>query len=186
LSQKVFEQEKINKEIKLLLNKIFETKDETRLIQLLDELFELNTRFRIPALTGSNANVINDFMFVYNSKENFSVISLADRYKLINFFRLGRPEDFYNKSFGEKIVETRKLVASFKAELGLNVSNRAFSRFLYHQPVLMLWKKESLILEKDLFLQLLQNKKQIILYGPPGTGKTFSTKKFSMELIRND
>lgn len=33
-------------------------------------------------------------------------------------------------------------------------------------------------------IQLLENKKQVILFGPPGTGKTFNTKILSVELIK--
>lgn len=36
------------------------------------------------------------------------------------------------------------------------------------------------------FLNLLYNKKQVILYGPPGTGKTYSTKKYCVRLIEHD
>jgi len=35
-------------------------------------------------------------------------------------------------------------------------------------------------------IQLLQNKKQVILYGPPGTGKTFETKGISYLLLNGD
>jgi len=37
---------------------------------------------------------------------------------------------------------------------------------------------------KEIFISIIEAKKQIILYGPPGTGKTYNTKKIAIKLLK--
>ena len=184
---KIFSALKKDKEKKNLVNDIFNAEIEEDLISLLDGLFELNKVNRIPALIGNNAIVINVFLFAYNPKDNISMVSLADRYNLIDFFNLGDSTTIINLSYGNKIVRSRDLVLSFKEKYQMDIDNRGISCFFYYDPMKEIWKtgKGFTQMEKE-EISLLLNKLQIILYGPPGTGKTYKTKSISIELIESD
>jgi Cdc6-like AAA superfamily ATPase len=115
------------------------------------------------------------------------MVSLADRYKLIDFFNLGKSSEIESKSYGFKLVKTKNLVISFKDRFNLEIDNRGMCRFLYLDPMREIWKTRGgngKTASEE--ISLLENKKQIILYGPPGTGKTYKTKSISIELIEND
>lgn len=184
---KIFSELKNDKDKKKLINDIFKAEIDERLISLLDQLFELNKVNRISALTGNNAIVINVFLFTYNPIDNTSMVSLANRHKLIDFFNLGNPAEISNLSYGNEIVKSRKLVLSFKERYQLDIDNRGLSCFFYYEPMEAMWKTEQLPSQKvSEEINLLESKKQIILYGPPGTGKTYKTKSISIELIEND
>jgi len=160
---------KINEydEIKNLLNKIFNTKNENQIISLLDHLYELNQKISIRGLTGAHGIVINDFLFAYNPTENISMVSLSDRYKIIDYFGLGNSKKIDKLSYGEKIIKSRNLVLSLRDKYELRIDNRGLSNFAYYQPFQEIWKKrEHYLRGEEMFVNLMHNKKQVILYGP--------------------
>jgi len=184
---KIFAELKKDGEKKNLINNIFKSENDDDLILLVDQLYELNKVDRIPALTGKHGIVINVFLFTYNPRDNISMVSLADRNKLIDYFNLGKSNEIDNLSYGYKIVKSRQLVLSFRDKYPLDIDNRGLSCFFYFDPMREIWKTDDGHGKTaSEGISLLENKKQIILYGPPGTGKTFKTKSISIKLIEND
>jgi hypothetical protein len=183
----IFSELKKDEEKKYLLNEIFNTYDKDGIASFIDKLYESNQANRIPALTGKRGIVINVFLFAFNPEENISVVSLADRLKIIDFFELGNSDEIEHVSYGNKIVKSRQFVLSFRDKYQLDIDNRGLSSFFYFKPMRNIWKIERhLDKSKSEEISLLENKMQIILYGPPGTGKTYKTKRISIELIEND
>jgi len=71
------------------------------------------------------------------------VVSLSDRYKIIDFFELGDSRDLQDLTWGEKIVMTREKILSLIGKLGLKTDGRGLCALLYSSAVKMLWKQEA-------------------------------------------
>jgi hypothetical protein len=184
---KIFSGLKKDEEKKNILDEIFRSDNDDDVASNIDKLYESNQANKIPALTGKRGIVINAFLFAFNPEENISVVSVADRCKLIDFFKLGNSVEIDALSYGNKIVKSSQMILSFRDKYQLNIDNRGLSRFFYFNPMRNTWKTgRSLDKSKSEEISLLENKMQIILYGPPGTGKTYKTKRISIELIEND
>lgn len=135
--ENIFRGIKGNSEIREKLNKILTSKDDATVINTIDELQRINP---INKLTGINAVVINDFLFAYNPEMYTSVMSLYDRELIIDYFRLGKSSELQEKSYGETIVESNKLVLSLGKSYGLQASARTQAEFLYSRGVKGLWR----------------------------------------------
>ena len=84
----------------------------------------------IKNLTGENSVILNAFLFANDPKNNISVVSLDDRYRVINFFNLGDAEKIRGYNYGEKIITTRNLIIEIKKIFGFDIDNRGLSCFL--------------------------------------------------------
>lgn len=81
-------------------------------------------------------------IFTWNPSNSLSIVSLKDRKKVIEYFKLENHTDFEKDSIGEKIVKSNEdLVNGFK-NLNIYGSPRTISSFLYSQVVKSFWKDE--------------------------------------------
>ncbi|MDP2939132.1 MAG: hypothetical protein Q8O13_03500 [Candidatus Omnitrophota bacterium] len=146
---KIFNDIKADKNIKSIIDKILSSKNNEDKISLIDKLYEINTKRN--SLTGKGAVVINDLLFAYNPEEHPSVVSLVDRYKLLDFFKQVENNFFNLKdisqirklSIGEQIINTNKLILSVGKKLNLTGkgSVRCLSKFVYeYKKFKVLWK----------------------------------------------
>ncbi len=129
-----------DQQIKAIVDNILRTGSDDELIGMLNDLDEANTRVR--GLTGENATIINDFLFVFNPDKNISVVSLSDRYKIIDFFELGDTHALQELTWGEAIIETKRKILSLIEKLGLETDPRGLGMLLYTSRIKTLWRQE--------------------------------------------
>lgn len=137
---KMFRGLKADKTVKALVDKLLKSTSDTEQIELLNEINEANTN--IVALTGENGTILNAFLFAYNREKNISVVTLSDRYKIINFFELDDFQKIQSLSWGERIILTRQSIMSLNEKLNLNTDGRGICAFLYSDQIKRLWKQE--------------------------------------------
>ena len=140
--RRIFDEFKENKKLYQLVTSILRCDSDDEQIELLNKLYSINTERN--RLTGSNANMISDLMFVYNPMKNISIFSLSHRYKIIEVFELGNVSSMKQKSWGEQIVLTRKAILAFQNEYPFK-NLRALSRFFYYSPVKELWSGQEIV-----------------------------------------
>jgi hypothetical protein len=173
--RKIFEEFINNKNLYKLVTSILRCESDDEKIELLNRLYSVNTERN--RLTGTNANMINDLMFVYNSSQNISVLSLSHRYKIINTFDLASVSAIKQKSWGEQIVLSKKAILSFQDEYPFK-NLRALSCFFYSSLVRDLWSGQEVVsiddaelderLEEEGFFDIpLADRKVITSQGDP-------------------
>ena len=143
---KLFRGIKSNKELKQLLNRLFRSKDREQ-IQLLNEIKEICSADQVKYVVTKNSTMLNALMFAYEPKDNLSMVSLRDRYQLIDYFGLADYTELMAAPFGEKIIRTRNIIISLKDKFNLK-SNRILCNFLYFKPVKAEWKKMDIVMER--------------------------------------
>ncbi len=136
--ENIFREIKENSQVKENLNKILTSNDDSTIINTIDELKGINP---IKKLTGVNAVVINDFLFAHSPEIYTSVMSLHDRNLIIDYFQLGNSSELREKSYGESIVQSNKLVLSLGRSYGLQASARTQAEFLYSREMKNLWRE---------------------------------------------
>jgi len=136
---KVFKIIKANKELKNTLNKLFHSRKKEKEIQLLNEVEDICKKEDIKYIVTKTANLLNCLLFANNPKNNISIISLTDRYRLIEYFELAEISEIMNLSFGEKIIKTRDLIINLNKDFGFR-TNRIMCNFFYFKPVQKEWK----------------------------------------------
>jgi hypothetical protein len=119
----IFSKIKENSEVKEDLNKILTSNDNNTIIDSINKLYRINP---IDKLTGGSAVVINDLLFAYTPYKYTSVMSLLDRYLIIDYFGL---------------VKSNKLVLSLGSTYGLQASAKNQAEFLYSPGVKKLWRE---------------------------------------------
>jgi len=138
--RRMFNELKNKKDLGNSLDKIFKTQGEER-VYAINELYKTNEGNK-NSLTGPSGNAVNAMIFAWNPSNALSIISLKDRKKVIEYFKLENRTDFENDSIGEKIVKSNEdLLNGFK-NLNIYGSPRTISTFLYSQAVKSLWKDE--------------------------------------------
>lgn len=136
--ENIFRGIKENPQVKEIVNTILTSNDDRTRISTINELQRINP---IKKLTGVNAVVINDFLFAYNPERYTSVMSLHDRNLIINYFGLGNSSQLVEKTYGEKILESNRLIVSLSRTYGLQASVRTQAEFLYARGVKNLWRE---------------------------------------------
>ena len=136
--ENIFSGIKGNPEVKEKLNKILTSNDDSSIINAINELQRINP---VKKLTCISAVVINDLLFAYNPDKYTSVMSLFERNHIIDYFDLGDSSELEEKSYGESIVESNKLVVSLGRTYGLQASARTQAEFLYSRGVKNLWRE---------------------------------------------
>lgn len=138
--RRMFNELKNKKHLGQCLDKIFKSSGEDR-INAINELYKINEG-NANHLTGPSGSAVNDMIFAWDPSNHFSIISLKDRKKVIEYFKLENRTDFENDSIGEKIVKSNEdLLNGFKS-LNLFGSPRTICSFLYVQDIKSLWKDE--------------------------------------------
>lgn len=144
--RRIMQEFKQNKKLYKLVTSILQCGSDDERIELLNKLYSANTERN--RLTGQNANMVNDLMFVYNSMENLSILSLSHRYKIIDAFELDNVSSIKQKSWGEQIILTKKAVLSFGEKYHFK-NTRSLSRFFYFSPVKELWAEKEVVSTDD-------------------------------------
>lgn len=136
--QNIFRDIKSKGLIREKLDTILNSEDDDVVIQTINDLEEINS---IKKLTGLYAVVLNDFLFVYKPDKYTSVMSLYDRYLILDYFGLGDSTRLQGMSYGERIVESNKLILTLDRKYSLDASARTQAEFLYSEPVKKLWRR---------------------------------------------
>ncbi|MCX6754277.1 MAG: PDDEXK nuclease domain-containing protein [Candidatus Nomurabacteria bacterium] len=138
--RRMFNELKNKKHLGKCLDEIFKNSGDAR-ANSINELYKVNEGNK-NGLTGPSGNAVNAMIFAYNPSNNLSIISIKDRKKLLEYFKLENHTDFENDAIGEKIVKSNEdLVNGFKS-LNIYGSPRTISTFLYTPAVKSLWKDE--------------------------------------------
>lgn len=136
---RIFNDLKEKDDIRMTLDKIFNSDEERVLIEMINRLEKENEENK-NGLTGKNANALNALLFI-NKPDNFlSSVSLSHRFQLIEAFNFGNPETY--KTYGEKIIKSnRDIISGFKEKFGIDASSRTISNFIYSPAINSRWKK---------------------------------------------
>ncbi len=142
--RRMFEQLKTDQKLAELVDQIIGTFEPEKRIVLINDLYKYNEPYK-NSLTGKSGNAINAFIFMWAPQRHVSVVSLADRQRLIQFFGFQGGPDFEKDSSGEKIVKSNEaLVSGFNEYFGSQYSPRTICTFLYHAAVRDVWRSEDI------------------------------------------
>lgn len=143
---RIFEEFNKNEKLYELVSSILRCKSDDEQIELLNKLYSINTERNY--LTGKNATMINDLMFVYNPTVNISIVSLSHRYKIIKAFNLGDSPKIKQKSWGEQIIFSKNSILELRNKY--NFKNlRSLSRFFYSSGIKNLWSDQEIVISTD-------------------------------------
>ncbi len=143
---RIFEEFGKNKKLYSLVSSILKCESGDQQIELLNQLYSGNKEKN--RLTGRQANMINDLIFVYNPARNLSVVSLSSRFIIIDAFNLGNSSQMRNKSWGEQIVFSKNAILKL-LEIYPFKNFRALSKFFYRPGVQVLWRGEETLSLED-------------------------------------
>jgi hypothetical protein len=139
--RRMFNQIHAEKKLSEIITNILNEDNPNRKAENINKLYELNSGNK-NNLTGKSGNAINDFLAAFDPFKNLSIISLKDRKKLIEYFNITNLASFENKSIGESIIETNKVILDYFHNLGINSSARTISKFCYSSQMKQSWKDE--------------------------------------------
>lgn len=128
--RRLFNEIKENKELKLELTKLFTSKSDDEKIKIINKIYEIN-KGKKNSLTGKSGNAINCMLFAYSPTKYLAIVSLNDRKKIIEHYKLSHNIDFENDSQGKKIIETNKAIIEGFHSLGIQTTSRILSQFMY-------------------------------------------------------
>lgn len=133
---KALESLKNRQDIREILNQIFEAKDDSIKINLINKLEKINPK---NGLTGKSVIILNAFLFTYNPDKYLSMLSVNHRLPFIDFFGLGDSKQY--KTYGEQVIKTnRDIISGFKEKYSIDTTPRALSEFIYKQLKIYPWK----------------------------------------------
>jgi len=119
--------------------------DDTTLVPLIiDKIFLLNANNK-NHLTGKTGSGVSAFLAIADPFNNLSIVSLNDRYKILDFLELNY-EDLKNKNIGEQIVKTNELILNYFIEKKISSNARTITAFVYSNPVVTHWKNKKSII----------------------------------------
>ncbi len=104
----------------------------------IDGIF-LSNRNNKNNLTGKSGSAISSFLAISNPFNNLSIVSLNDRYKILDFLEI----DYIGlkkKNIGVQIIRTNTLIIDFFKENKLSQNARTISVFMYSDAVVKYWK----------------------------------------------
>jgi hypothetical protein len=130
-----------NKKLGGLVNQILIEKDLDKKADLIDQLYALPEAQKM-YLIGPSGNTVSAMLAGYDPFNNLSVISLNDRRKLIEYFKLSYIDEFDSSSVGNKIVKSNLIITEALRENGITGDARRVSEYCYLEPVTELWKEE--------------------------------------------
>jgi len=146
---RIFEEFQSNKKLYDLVTLILRCESDDDRAELLNQLYSVNVERN--RLTGKNAVMINDLMFVYNPVRNISVVSLSHRCRVIDAFSLGDSSKIRAKSWGEQIILSKNTLLGLRNRYAFR-NLRSLSLFLYSFEVKRLWSGREIIPDIDLEL----------------------------------
>lgn len=128
--RRLFNEIKSNKKLRLLLDKLFNETEVDSQISLINQIYKANEGQK-NSLTGKSGNTINCMLFAYNPLKTVAVVSINDRKRIIDYYKLENDIDFDSDAQGKKMVYSNiALIEGFK-KLGVHTTPRIVSQFLY-------------------------------------------------------
>ncbi len=181
---RIFKEFNKNNKLYKLVSDILRCQSDDERIELLNQLFSINKEKN--SLTGKNASMINDFMFVYNPMDSLSIVSLSHRFKIIDAFKLGDSSELKRKTWGEQIVFSKNAIIKFKEQNSFP-SLRSLAKFFYYSDVKNLWNDAEALssvedvefderLEEDGFFDIPVSERKIITSATDTPIKTLCEK----------
>ncbi len=143
---RIFEEFQKNKKLYDLVTSILKSTNDEALVELLNQLYSVNTEKN--RLTGKQATMINDLMFVYSPWLNLSVVSLTHRYKIMDAFNLGKSSALKSKSWGEQIVFSKQSLLKLQDAFRFK-NTRSLAKFFYDPEVKKFWDDHSEDVDTD-------------------------------------
>jgi hypothetical protein len=128
--RRLFKEIQSDEHLKELLYSILTTDDNSNQIDLINKLYEFN-KGKKNSLTGKSANAINTMLCAFNPSKCLSVISLNDREKIIEHFKIPSTTDFENDSQGKRIVESNNDILDEFRKHNIEPHPFILSRFFY-------------------------------------------------------
>jgi MoxR-like ATPase len=129
-----------NVEIRSKIDELFRAQDKAKQVELINQIYNLNKGKR-NYITGNRAVILNGLLYLYAPDKNLAVLSLRDRYMIMDYLGIPR-DDLTNKTPGEQVIETRERLLEFKEKLRPGVSTWEYSKFLYDESMKPGWKKK--------------------------------------------
>jgi hypothetical protein len=129
-----------DKGLRSLIDSLLESKNPSEQADLIDRIYKLNEGKR-NNITGKRVVVLNDLLYAYTPDSNIAVVSMKDRYALMDYLGIDN-SGLDTKSIGTQAIETRAKLLEFKERLGSNISTWEYSKFLYNDAPVTEWKKE--------------------------------------------
>lgn len=127
--EQFFSDLKKHEALRVSLDNIFKSRDNSQLASLIDKAREVN-QDNNNGLNGDGANMLNALLFINNPTQFLSVLSLHHRSWIIETFGLGDVSSY--STIGEKIVKSNEIIINgFRDKYGLNTEPRVLSTFLY-------------------------------------------------------
>ncbi|MEM2914801.1 MAG: hypothetical protein QXH91_05310 [Candidatus Bathyarchaeia archaeon] len=118
------------------MNQIFNEQNVNKKILLINELYELNSKY--DNMLTAKSTALNAILSCYDPDFYLRIVSLNDRRKIIESFKLGvYPE---NKPYGERIIVSNELLKSINQKIGTNYDSIKLSYLYYFEPISKMWK----------------------------------------------
>ncbi|GAB6282764.1 MAG: hypothetical protein STSR0008_15130 [Ignavibacterium sp.] len=138
---RTFNDLKNKKELREIMDKIFNLENDEKLIEEINKLKEINLSNK-NGLTGIHANVLNALLFLNNPKYYISIVSLKHRNQIIDYFQFNKPD--INSSYGEQIIKSnRSILSGFSNKLTGNWSPRTIAYYIYSPTIRSLWESKT-------------------------------------------
>jgi hypothetical protein len=127
-----------DKNLRSLIDSLLNSTSNAEQTDLIDQIYRVNEG-KGNNITGKRAVILNDLLYAYAPEGNFAVLSLKDRYSLIQYFGLD-VGDLDSKSIGTQVIETRRRLMECKFMLGPKITTWEFKRFAYSDTPRNEWK----------------------------------------------
>ena len=120
---------KNKQDIREIVNQIFEAKDDSLKIDLVNKLEKVNHKNK-NGLTGRGGIILNALLFTYSPDEYLTMLSIKHRLPLVDFFELGDSKQY--RTYGEQIIKTNTdIISGFKEKYNISTTPIALSYFVY-------------------------------------------------------
>ena len=127
-------------ELSSVISSILYESDVRRKAEYIDNLYQINSG-RKNNLTGKSGNAINAMLAAHDPFNNLSMISLKDRYLLIEYMEFSLAFNIENASLGTQFIETNRIIIEGFKQIGIEDNARTISRFFYNKEAMKpLWK----------------------------------------------
>jgi transcription antitermination factor NusG len=141
---RAFRSIKENKEIRNIICKVFKLKNSNDLIMCLNDLEKINSGLG-NGLTARNAIIINALLCLNDPNNYLSSLSLSHRNKMVKYLY---NTDEKNETFGEKVINSNKMILEYFQKNNIIASPRTISCFLY--KIRNLWDNDSDIIKEEI------------------------------------
>lgn len=133
-----------NGELANLVYNVLQSVTDNDRIRSIDLLYNFNSG-KNNYLTGKSGNTISALLAGWDSKHNLSIVSLTDRFRLIEYLGIVCPKMLKDDSIGKQIVSTNDLIMKYFKKVCNDWSARTIACFVYSDKIVQLWKRQYII-----------------------------------------